>query len=255
MRQKSLATKALSDFAKPFAKLSRLCLQAFKELDFMRLFKKKRFVIKGEDNVFVSPKDSRNELLKYGALKINGNKNNVQIAAPNFLKFTDIHITGDNNTVILPANCYGKLHLDIRASNTIVQVGDKTGFMGTDIILEENNSKVIIGDDCMFAKDTKLYCSDFHSVIDSQTHKPLNQGKEIIIGNHVWLGEAVKILKNCHICNNIILAIGSIVTKDLTTEHAMFAGNPAVCKKTNIDWVHENYDLALKKWKKNHETL
>ncbi len=222
----------------------------------MRLFRKKRFIIKGENNSFITPKDCRNELLKYGSLKIDGNNNKVDIGGPNYLKFTDINITGNNNTVILPAGCYGKLHLDIRASNTLVKVGLKTGFMGTDIVLQENNSQVIIGEGCMFAKETRLYCSDFHAVIDPLSKKPLNQGKEIVIGNHVWLGEAVKVLKNCHICDNVILAIGAIVTKDLSTEHAMFAGNPAICKKTNIDWVEEAYDQALINWKEtNHETL
>lgn len=97
----------------------------------------------------------------------------------------------------------------------------------------------------MFAKETRLYCSDFHAVIDLKTGRPCNQGKEIVIGNHVWLGEGVKILKNCHVTDNVIIGIGSVVTKDLTTGYAMYAGNPAVCKKTDINWVPEAYDLAM----------
>ena len=101
----------------------------------MRLFRKKRFIIKGENNSFITPKDCRNELLKYGSLKIDGNNNKVDIGGPNYLKFTDINITGNNNTVILPAGCYGKLHLDIRASMSKVQVRTKSDFIGTDIVL------------------------------------------------------------------------------------------------------------------------
>ena len=94
-------------------------------------------------------------------------------------------------------------------------------------------------------KETRLYCSGFHAVIDLKTGRPCNQGKEIVIGNHVWLGEGVKILKNCHVTDNVIIGIGSVVTKDLTTGYAMYAGNPAVCKKTDINWVPEAYDLAM----------
>ena len=183
----------------------------------MRLIKKANLRIKGTGNEFVCPKDVHNELLKYGNVRIDGNNNKINIGGPNYLKFTDIKIFGNNNTLILPPGCYGKLNLEIRTSDAVVTVGHKTGFMGTDIILEEKGSRVIIGDDCMFAKETRLYCSDFHAVIDLKTGRPCNQGKEIVIGNHVWLGEGVKILKNCHVTDNVIIGIGSFVTIDLTT--------------------------------------
>lgn len=211
----------------------------------MRLIKKANLRIKGTGNEFVCPKDVHNELLKYGNVRIDGNNNKINIGGPNYLKFADIKIFGNNNTLILPPGCYGKLNLEIRTSDAVVTVGHKTGFMGTDIILEEKGSRVIIGDDCMFAKETRLYCSDFHAVIDLKTGRPCNQGKEIVIGNHVWLGEGVKILKNCHVTDNVIIGIGLVVTKDLTTGYAMYAGNPAVCKKTDINWVPEAYDLAM----------
>lgn len=168
----------------------------------MRLIKKANLRIKGTGNEFVCPKDVHNELLKYGNVRIDGNNNKINIGGPNYLKFTDIKIFGNNNTLILPPGCYGKLNLEIRTSDAVVTVGHKTGFMGTDIILEEKGSRVIIG-------------------------------------------EGVKILKNCHVTDNVIIGIGSVVTKDLTTGYAMYAGNPAVCKKTDINWVPEAYDLAM----------
>ncbi len=127
----------------------------------MRLIKKANLRIKGTGNEFVCPKDVHNELLKYGNVRIDGNNNKINIGGPNYLKFTDIKIFGNNNTLILPPGCYGKLNLEIRTSDAVVTVGHKTGFMGTDIILEEKGSRVIIGDDCMFAKETRLVLLGF----------------------------------------------------------------------------------------------
>lgn len=213
----------------------------------MRLFPKSRFRIEGETNVFTSPKNKRNELLRYGNVKIKGHNNQVTVGAPNRLKSTEIIINGNNNTIVLPEHCWGGLKLNIRASNTTVIVGNNSGFMGTEIVLEENNSKVLIGEDCIIAKETRIYCSDFHAIFKISDGIPFNQGKEIIIGNHVWLGEGVKILKNTHLADNIIVGTNSLVTKDLPLSYALYVGNPATLKKKGINWQHENFDSAFKK--------
>lgn len=209
----------------------------------MFFLKKKRLRISGNNNEFICPKTERNELLKYGKVKISGNNNQVHIPAPNYLKFSEITINGDNNTVILPPACYGKLNLNINCSHATFIVGEKTGFMGTEIAFRENGSKIIIGNDCMIAKESRIYCSDFHSIIDLSTGRAFNRGVEIIIGNHVWIGEGVKILKNTHIADNVIIGTASIVTKDLLTPYSLYAGNPASLKKSGIDWKAEAYDL------------
>lgn len=213
----------------------------------MRLFPKPRLTISDKNNTFTCSKKHHNELLKYGIVKIKGENNNINIGSPNYLKTSEILITGNNNTVIIPPNCFGGLKLDIRANNTTVIVGEKTGFMGTELVLQENNSKVIIGNDCMFAKETRIYCSDFHAIFSIHDNIPFNQGKEIIIGNHVWIGEGVKITKNTHITDNVIVGLNSVVTKDLNTPYAIYAGTPATIKKTEVNWQHEPYDYAIKK--------
>lgn len=216
----------------------------------MRFFPKTRIKI-NKNNIFNCNPKEHNELLKYGVVKISGQNNKIDIGTPNYFKTGEILVSGNNNTIIIPPNCYGGLKLDIRADNCTFIVGDKTGFMGTEIAMQENNSKIIIGNDCMIAKETRIYCSDFHAIIDLHTNLPFNQGKEIIIGNHVWLGEGVKVLKNTHIADDIIVGTNSLVTKDLKTSNALYAGTPATIKKTDVNWMAEYFDLALKKLKEN----
>lgn len=52
------------------------------------------------------------------------------------------------------------------------------------------------------------------------------EGKDIIIGDHAWLGHKVIILPGVNIGGNAIIGAGSVVTKDVP-ENAIVGGNPA----------------------------
>ena len=204
----------------------------------MRLIKKANLRIKGTGNEFVCPKDVHNELLKYGNVRIDGNNNKINIGGPNYLKFTDIKIFGNNNTLILPPGCYGKLNLEIRTSDAVVTVGHKTGFMGTDIILEEKGSRVIIGDDCMFSSGIDVWCTDTHAITD-MSGKITNKGQQVLIGKHVWVGKDVKIGKNTVVPDGCIIGWGSVVASVFDKENVVLAGNPARIVKENVLWKRE----------------
>ena len=52
-------------------------------------------------------------------------------------------------------------------------------------------------------------------------------GKEVIIGDNVWIGGNTVICLGVHIGSNVIIGAGSVVTKDIP-DWAVAAGNP--CK-------------------------
>ena len=68
-----------------------------------------------------------------------------------------------------------------------------------------------------------------------ETGERINYGKNIIIGNHVWLGRDVTILKGIEIKNNSIVGTKSLVTKNVE-ENAIYVGIPARKVKDNVDW-------------------
>ena len=216
----------------------------------MGLFSKshKWLTDKGTDNKISCPALRENNFIKAGKLIVRGSNNEVNIGVPNNLEGGSITIIGNNNKVTLGKDCYCWFDLQLVGNNCEVLIGEHNGFKDCAIRLNEDNTKIIIGDDGMFAQGSRITCTDFHTILDYDTKKPINPGKEIIIGNHVWVTVDVKVMKNTHIADDVIIGAGSIVTKDLAESHAIYAGSPAKLIKKGITWTQDSYNAAMQKY-------
>lgn len=112
------------------------------------------------------------------------------------------------------------------------------------IVIDENGVEqpsCFIGEDCMLSGLIRIYSADGHSVIDAETDDILNEATEPLqIGNHVWIGEGVRITKNACIHDNCIIAGGAVVCKDYKESGVVIAGNPGKIVKRNITWNRKN---------------
>ena len=54
--------------------------------------------------------------------------------------------------------------------------------------------KICLGHDVMIGRNVIIYDSDFHQILDSD-NEVINPSKEVLIGDHVWLGVNTTILK------------------------------------------------------------
>ena len=84
---------------------------------------------------------------------------------------------------------------------------------------------VHIGDYCMIAPNT-LITTVGHPLTASRRRMNLAQAKPVNIGNDVWIGGNCVILPGINIGNNVIIAAGSVVTKDIP-DKTLVAGIPA----------------------------
>jgi acetyltransferase-like isoleucine patch superfamily enzyme len=101
----------------------------------------------------------------------------------------------------------------------IILIGNNSGFSGTVV----GAFKFIkIGRNVKCGANTLITDSDWH-LEDSRSGEP----EEVIIGDNVWLGVNVIVLKGVTIGNNSVIVAGSVVTKSIPP-NVLAAGNP--CK-------------------------
>lgn len=84
---------------------------------------------------------------------------------------------------------------------------------------------VHIGDYCMIGPNT-LITTVNHPLSPQGRRDRLAQGKPVNIGNDVWIGGNCTILPGVTIGNNVIVAAGAVVTKDVP-DNCVVAGVPA----------------------------
>jgi acetyltransferase-like isoleucine patch superfamily enzyme len=102
-------------------------------------------------------------------------------------------------------------------SNARLVIGNGSGFSGTVIGCFD---RIILGKNVRCGANTLITDGDWHKG-DSR----VGPAKPIEIGDNVWLGVDVKVLKGVKIGNNSVIGAGSIVVSDIPA-NTIAAGNP-----------------------------
>lgn len=85
------------------------------------------------------------------------------------------------------------------------------------------NGELILGDHIMMGEFVLIYTQDHN--ISGLSYEGIVRGN-VTIGNNVWIGGRVTLLKGVTIGDNAVIGAGSVVTKDVP-ENAIVGGNPA----------------------------
>ena len=128
-----------------------------------------------------------------------------------------------------------KLSIKLLGIGSTFFFGRYSSANGLTCVMNGENTKVIIGDDCMFAKDIWIRNSDMHSIFDLESGAWLNPASDIVIAPHVWVGQDSLILKNTEIGFGSIIGAKSLVNKKIP-KCSLAAGIPAKKIKDNVSW-------------------
>ena len=96
-------------------------------------------------------------------------------------------------------------------------------------------AKVIIGDNCQMAPNVAIYTAG-HPVHPDTRNTAYEYGKEVRIGDNVWIGGNTVICPGVTIGDCCVIGAGSVVTKDIPS-WTIAAGNPcrAIREITDAD--------------------
>lgn len=206
--------------------------------------------IVGENNTVKIKVDNPEDFINQKGLLIAifGNNNSVNIGKVFYPVNDTIGLTGLTINIGNPPEDTIDPGVSRYASNCSIEIGDNIIFCGARLFLQDDNSSIKIGDDCMFSWGIDVWCTDVHTITDLEGN-PLNFGKSIEIGKHVWVGKDVKIGKNTKISNDSIVGWASVVTKKFDESNVILAGNPAKIVKKDINWNFrdlQNYQIYRK---------
>lgn len=112
--------------------------------------------------------------------------------------------------------------------NAVLNLGG--GYINNDLNLS-CFERIDIGHGVAISENVTIRDSDNHEILNDN-HQPT---KPIKIGNRVWIGANVTILKGVTIGDGSIIAAGSLVNRDIPA-NSLAGGVPAKVLKTNIEW-------------------
>ena len=144
-----------------------------------------------------------------------------------------ILVRGNNNQVILEEGSFFSGRIELFGDNNTLKIGRNTKINGADFIIH-NGTKVEIGSRCLFSTKIDIRTTDSHKIYNSEGEQ-INSDRDIYIGEHVWIGRLVSILKGAHIGDGSVIGSMSLVSGSIPN-HVIAAGIPAKPIKEKIYW-------------------
>ena len=203
-----------------------------------RLFGRNKISVKKGNKV-----DFGNAFMKRCEIKVFGRDNLVKID-PGLTRLSNssINIHGNNCSIIIGAGCnLNNCRLYIEDNDGRIELKRHVTITDYTELAVLEGKRIIVGEDCLFSRNIFFRTGDSHSIIDKYSGKRINPSEDIMIGDHVWICQDVRILKGVTIGDNSIVAMGSLLTKNIFPSHSIIGGIGGKIIKTGIEWTPQSY--------------
>lgn len=169
-----------------------------------------------------------------------GRGNTISIGKNTLLNKVDITVSGHNNRLIIRNNVRfpegGRIRIE--DSDNIIEIGQKSTLINCFLSVADTKTRLILGENCLFSAGVAIRTSDSHSIVGTSGIR-INPGEDVIIGNHVWVGYGVTILKGSMIGDNCIVGTESVVSGQKIEQNTVAVGNPCRIVKRGVNWIEK----------------
>lgn len=150
-----------------------------------------------------------------------------------------IKVCGNNNTIIIKNNCkIYNANIILNSQNSILSIDEFSTIGSGCIVCMGVGKNINIGKKCMFGDCIDVWNTDSHPIYSLETGEVINNSKDIVIGDNVWIGKYVVILKGVHIGNGAICGMKSLVTKNIPCS-SICVGIPARVIRNHVAWKRD----------------
>ncbi len=199
------------------------------------LIYKNRFIRK-PGNELTLPVDVARKM-KRVTIKLGGHSNRLVFGEGAEINDCEIRLDGEGNTIEIGHGVRfssGKIYLR-RTRGQHIRIGEKTTVEGAYLLVDEPAS-IDIGRDCMLSTDIIIRVGDKHSILDMVSGERLNRARDIRIGDRVWIGRDVQVLKGSVLHPETIVATRALVSRAFDEGNCVVAGLPAQIVKRQVVW-------------------
>ena len=212
--------------------LTRLYLWAW------NLIYKNRFTLKS-GNELALPEDVARKM-KRVTIKLGGRNNRLIFGEGVEINDCEIRLDGEDNLIEIGPRVRiksGKIYLR-HTHGQHIRIGADTTVEGI-YMLSDEAASIDIGQDCMFSTGILIRTGDKHSILDATTGQRINPARSVRIGNRVWLGREVQVLKGTVLFPETVVGAGSLVSGVFEEGGCVVAGVPAKVIRRGIRWDRE----------------
>lgn len=118
----------------------------------------------------------------------------------------------------------GEILLQPRDRNARIVIGNHNSFSNNVSLVAMG--EIEIGNRCLIGDQVTILDCDFHEISPLRRLNGVGPIEPVVIGDNVWLGSRVMVLKGVSIGENSVVAAMSVVTKSIPP-NSIAAGNPA----------------------------
>jgi hypothetical protein len=142
-----------------------------------------------------------------------------------------------NGAVIHLRRSHGFLRLIVTVfEESVFYLGPGATFTSEARVLPTERKHVIVGSDAMFSSRVAFRTADPHLIYSVQDGERVNPSRSIWVGDHVWLGEDILLLKGARVGSGSILAARALITKNVPS-NSTAAGVPGKIVNGGIFWT------------------
>lgn len=149
---------------------------------------------------------------------------------------TPVQFNGKGKICIASQVIFGAFHAPGNLSYSYIAALEETAFitfgkntsLNNRVSIVASTTSITIGDRCLIGPEVIIGDSNGHDLPVANRFQPDSRPKPVTIGNDVFIGARVTILKGVTIGNGCIIAAGAVLMPGFTApDNKVIAGNPA----------------------------